>query len=112
MYSTVDYTITDGFNSAINAFFNSNVSASTDSLTSGLNAFPTESNTGKTGRPLLAAQVEAAADFFASTAGFMIGYPTGWAIGVITKTNPLANAALGGAIGQELAPILIQNIVT
>jgi hypothetical protein len=112
MYSTNDYSISDGFSHGINAYFNSNVSASNGSPISGLAEFPTESNTGMTGRPLLAAQVEAAADFFASTAGFMIGYPTGFAIGVITKTNPLANAALGGAIGQELAPILIQSVVT
>ena len=43
-------------------------------------------------RLALSKQIEKVADYIASFGGYMAGYPTGFAVGVITKSNPLALA--------------------
>lgn len=60
----------------------------------------------------LAKQITKTADYIASIGGYMAGYPTGFAIGVYTRTNPLATAHIGGILGAELFPIIIKEIVT
>lgn len=64
------------------------------------------------GRLLLAKQIERTADYIASIGGYMAGYPTGFAFGVFTKTNPLATAAIGGSIGATIFPRIIKEVVT
>lgn len=60
----------------------------------------------------LSKSVEKVADYIASIGGYMAGYPSGFAIGVYTRTNPLATAHIGGILGAELFPVIIKEIVT
>ena len=81
-----------------------------------INYVPTEYDYGssqkKTSNQLLAFTIERYADYIASIGGFIAGYPTGFAIGVLTKTNPLATASAFGTAGAYLFPIVIKEIVT
>jgi len=61
---------------------------------------------------VLSYQIEKVADFVAGIGGYMAGYPTGFAVGVITKTNPLALGSAFGTAGSYLFPIIIKELVT
>ena len=80
------------------------------------NYIPTEYEYGTSkkndGYPLLAKQIEKIADYIASIGGYMAGYPTGFAIGVFTRSNPLALGQAFGTAGSYLFPIIIKEIVT
>ena len=116
MYSHSDYAVSDKLISQPVALFNSVKSANSISgpfdFTNSPEFVSPEISSRDPLRLIAAKSVEAAADFFASTAGYMIGVPVGWAFGVYTRTNPIATAQLGGAIGSQTMPILIKSIVT
>lgn len=75
------------------------------------NIEPDSTKTSRT-KLVLAFYLERTADFLASTGGYMAGVPTGFAVGVLTKTNPLATAHIFGAAGSQLFPIIIKEVVT
>ena len=56
--------------------------------------------------------IERVADYLASTAGFVVGYTGGFAIGVYTRANPLATGYWGGVALGATFPWLIKEIVT
>lgn len=63
-------------------------------------------------RKIIASElIESAGDAFASYAGFVAGYTGGFALGVVTKTNPMATAATGASIGATTFPWLIKGVV-
>tara|TARA_R100001163_G_C5053164_1_gene189736 strand:+ start:722 stop:1072 length:351 start_codon:yes stop_codon:yes gene_type:complete len=80
------------------------------------NYIPTEYEYGSTKKnrtkEALSKQIEKVADYIAGLGGYMAGYPAGFAIGVLTRTNPLALGQTFGVAGSYLFPIIIKEIVT
>ena len=80
------------------------------------NYIPTENTNGSqkknNRKQILSYQIEKVADYVSGIGGYMAGYPTGFAIGIITKTNPLALGSAFGTAGSYLFPVIIKEIVT